>query len=193
MVRINIRAWWLRRRTRCFIRAPVFWVLFVFGGCALHAVPFAEPVVGHAMVWEEPSAPTPDRAPEKLVALVRFIGDGSESACRHLRETVIAQAEQFSKLAAITIEDAQATLEKGQPSCAPVILSPASPMTANFTIALGRRGLLTNVIGWRADLACRDWLARNDLSAKLQCTPAFLIQVPSRVSMKRASAEEGKR
>jgi len=151
----------------------------VLGGCAFHAVPFTEPVVGHAMVWEEPSTAFPN---VERFALLGFIGDGSEPACRRIREEFIARAtELFSRRAGITTADARATLQKEAPNCAPVILRPASPTTANFVVALGRRALFTEVLGWRTESSCRDGLVKMDL-VQLQCVPAFVIQVPSRAA-----------
>ncbi len=167
-------------------RVLIFSVLFVFSGCALHAVPFTEPIVGYAMVWDEPNTTFPSTV---VFGVLGFIGDGSEPACRNVRAELIARlTKPLSQRAEITMEDARVTLEKDVPYCAAVILRPASAITANFTVALGRRGLFTQVIGWRTDLACRNGLAKMELD-KLQCVPAFLIQAPSRVSANRASLE----
>jgi hypothetical protein len=162
-------------------RVLVFSALFVLGGCAFHTVPFTEPMVGYAMVWEEPSAAFPG---DYLFALLGFVGDGSEAACRSLCEEVIARGTKYlSQRFGVTSDEARAMLEKESPHCAPAILRPASRTTANFAIALARRALFTQVFGWRTDLACRDGLAKMEL-AQLQCVPAFLIQAPSGVSMK---------
>src|SRR5215831_1444213 len=153
--------------------------LLVFGGCAFHTVPFTGPMVGYAMVWEEPSAAYPG---DYLFALLGFVGDGSETACRSLREEVIAQGTKYlSQRFGTMTNDARAMLEKESPPCAPAILRPVSRTTANFAIALARRAFFTQVFGWRTDSACQDGLAKMEL-AQLQCVPAFLIQAPSGVS-----------
>jgi hypothetical protein len=150
----------------------------VLGGCALHATLLAEPIVGYATMWEESTIAA---LPGVLPILLGYIGERSEAICQRNREEIIAMlVEPFSRRATMTTGDTRVALEKTQPQCVPVIFRPASATTADFVIALPRRGPITQVIGWRTHAACRAWLSVFDQSGwpTFQCVPAFLIRAP---------------